>query len=328
MLSAVRSFINRIFNGSSKPTKQEAEEPMRRWTPAELAATATRLERTPPERWETQDHHDVVDYLVQRYLPKSSDLTEGDWQERRQALHRKVDRNLAIRQTGGLPVPEYVRQNEETARIQVLLHHSYSMSLNDFCKVVLPALARFPFASGVLELASEHHKRLWQASADIDPNDPNGRYERSDAVDALHPVVHPAVLETASNLRRNYEALRRAQTANCPKVRVSVPTTCRCLHSLFNERTYEVDHLLAAFSDESTAAPMLPPAQTPCGYHESPRLCSVTLLAQLLSMRHPGDDPDFSDWLEANLSNHESAVPDWRAILEAKAVKPKGRGHP
>jgi hypothetical protein len=49
------------------------------WTPDELKLVRLYLETLPPNLWQLEDYDYLVDYLIQRYLPVNTLMTEADW---------------------------------------------------------------------------------------------------------------------------------------------------------------------------------------------------------------------------------------------------------
>jgi hypothetical protein len=83
----LRYLIDRIILGS---------QPMRRWTPEELAAEKAALESLTPEAVQTEAvSMRLTAYLAQRYLPTTDARTEAEWRETQRRIRRKVRRTIA-----------------------------------------------------------------------------------------------------------------------------------------------------------------------------------------------------------------------------------------
>lgn len=72
---------------------------MLRWSPDELDAVKLYLESLPPDQWTLDDHMLSIDYVVQRYLPKSALTTEAEWLSTKAGLMGKVQANLKTEPT-------------------------------------------------------------------------------------------------------------------------------------------------------------------------------------------------------------------------------------
>jgi hypothetical protein len=296
----MRAFLKKLLtNGNASPgAVPEAEPtPMQRWSPEQLAQTKAYLEARRPKDITTDDHYLIVDYLVQRYLPQDDVRTEAQWQEAKTKLRAKVDANIEKAKPRKPDEPgDWELRNAAEARRRELLSTSYFVSREEFDRLILGALARFPFGAGVKSLSADDAESLWQASATLPASAlPADRYKVRDAKNGL-VRYHPAMLETCTTLRRNYEVLRRAQTAGCIEVKAIVRQGCACYGAALDGKRVRVDAALAAFESDSTHAPLLPPPQADCCLREDPRLCDVTLLPVMPSGE--GDDPEFGAWLE------------------------------
>ena len=195
----------------------------------------------------------------------------------------------------------------------------YAMPLTDFQRIVIPALRRYPFAEG-LALDAVDTERLWNASASIlADSPPAARYARSDARDQLWGRVGPTLIDAAVALRSTYEALRWARNAGCTEVVLIAPLQCGCVHDLLDGRTARVADLLGALE---AGVPQIPPPRTPCTASEAQGLCRVSIIPIEPRRSQPGDDADFADWLDANLSTpHTPLDAEWEARLKERVAQ-------
>lgn len=313
----MRAFLKRLLTKGEarRGAKSVTEpEPMHRWSAEQLARAKAYLETRRSEDFTTEDHYLIVDYLVQRYLPEDDVRTEAAWQATQAELRAKVDANIEKaknRKPGELA--DWELQKAAEARRQDLLKSSYSVSRDDFERYILGALAKFPFGAGAKALPAADAELLWQASATLPVSAlPEDRYKVRDAKDGLIRY-HPAMLETCTVLRRNYEALRRAQNAGCLEMKVVVRRTCACYGPVLDGKQVRVDAALAAFESDLTHAPLLPPPQATCCSRENPSLCDVALLPVMPPKE--GDDVEFSAWME-NLFQVKRLEGNWLQAFE------------
>lgn len=324
MWHPLRAFLKRLLTkGGAQPGANSEGEPapMRRWSAEQLARTKAYLEARRPENFTTEDHHLIVDYLVQRYLPKDDARTEAEWEAAQEKLRAKVDANIEeAKNRKPDELANWELRNAAEARRRELLSTSYFVSREDFEQFVLVALARFPFGAGVKSLPVVDAELLWQASATLPASAlPGDRYKVRDARDGLLRY-HPAMLETCTALRRNYEILRRAQNARCVEMKAVVQRGCTCYGGILDGKQLRVDAALAAFEGDSTDAPLLPPPQAACCLREDPRLCDVTLLP--VTPPYEGDEPEFGAWLEG-VTGVDRLDANWlQALNQASGTKP------
>jgi hypothetical protein len=300
MVWKIRKLFTRMFSKGEAlvNTPATGDTPMRRWSSEELAAVKARLEALPPQYWTKEDNYLALDFVVQRYLPSDEVRTEAEWQATRARLQEKVDANINHKEA-----PEealrLTKENERHAECNERLRAPYQVALNEFKSTLLPALSRYPFFSGVSDFSSGDIKNLWLASSQITESSTwDEKYQVQDAQSVMRIRYHPAVLETCQNLRRNFEALCQARSAGCEEVKVVVKDGCRCYGEL--DGTYiKVAEALASFYGTPAAGPLLPPAESECGYSESPRLCRIFLIP--VEPPNPDDDPEFAAWLKQAL---------------------------
>ncbi|WP_454727751.1 MULTISPECIES: hypothetical protein [Cupriavidus] len=227
----MRQFFKRIFNRhKSEPTDQAfvADEPMHRWSQEELAKVKNRLESKDPKEFTLEDHQQVVDNLVQRYLPHDATRTEAKWQEVRGKLHAQVEENYQDVLAGKVVEPQWIKENEQRKQEHKTLHSAYEMSLSEFNQIIVPALARFPFASHLEQLHEEVIRHLWLASVPMTSDLLSDvKYQAKDSKDAL-TRFHYIVVEACSTLRENYEMLQKARSLGYEEVKVHVRQGCKC----------------------------------------------------------------------------------------------------
>lgn len=300
MVWQIRKLFTRMLSKGTAAdnTSESGDVPMCRWSSEELAIVKARLEALPPQSWTKEDHYLALDFVVQRYLPADEVRTEAEWQATRARLQAKVDANLNRKET-----PEEAlrrtKDNERHAERCERLRAPNPVSLNEFTSTLLPVLSRYPFAPDVSDFSPEDIQNLWLASSQItEASTWDQKYQVQEAQSAMKIRYHPAVLETCQNLRRTFEALCRARSAGCEEVKVVVRDGCRCYGEL--DGTYiKVAEALASFYGTTASGPLLPPAESECGYNESPRLCNISLIP--IEPPNPGDDPEFAAWLKQTL---------------------------
>jgi hypothetical protein len=67
---------------------------MERWTKERLQEVKTYLEGKDPAALTREDHYLTIEYLVHRYMPADSGITEAEWRARRAELCAKIDWNI------------------------------------------------------------------------------------------------------------------------------------------------------------------------------------------------------------------------------------------
>lgn len=77
-----------------KAIADRANRPMERWSIERLQEVKEYLEDKDPATLTREDHYLVVEYLVHRYLPDDSTITEAQWQAKRAELRAKIGWNL------------------------------------------------------------------------------------------------------------------------------------------------------------------------------------------------------------------------------------------
>lgn len=287
------------------------EKTVRRWDAAELEGRKQRLERLPSEEWTKQDHYDAIEFLFQRYYPRSEPISQTQWESTLSELRAKVEQNLELAAQGKLTPSKVVEEtNALIEKQRALLNDSYDIPLHDFERIVLPALARFPFAEG-LQLSPSYISILYAATA--------SSYEGRSARDRLIGCFHDAVIDAAKQLRKTYEILRRARNADCKNVKLIVPSRCSCLNDLLNDKIVQVADVLRSYE---AGAPIFPPNRTPCTVCESPNLCQLRLLPWPKVSRRPGDDEEFAQLMESILYPDDMPPSeDWQQQLEQRTRK-------
>jgi len=281
------------------PVPSSAEStPMRRWAEEELAAELASLESNPNAPLTKEVAYRVTDYMVQHYLPADAERTQARWQEARKRLHARVDESIAEHQANPDAKPAWQKENEAREARDAQLRAPYRMSRDEFMTRIMPALCRFPFMPAPSQVHPLDASNLWRASFPItaDSTWPE-KYEARDAKDALIGRGYNTALEVCSNLRANYELLRKAKAAGFAEVRV-LTGRCKCFERLGGQDVSIAD-ALAAFDDGSATVPLLPPAESACARLESPRVCHVNLFP--LETPREGDDPEFAAWLKEHL---------------------------
>jgi len=276
--------------------EKAADVPMQRWDNERLEETKARLETTPPEKLTVADQHEVVDYLVQRYLPADESLTESQWQEKRAGLHAKVDANIELQRTGQLPVPEWQRLNEVRAERERILRSPYVMSMSEFTNIVLPNVSRFPLANGLDELAPPDTEALFLATLPHHVDElPEAKRSRGDGGDWLLGKVDRAVIEFCRDFRANYGWLRNAAHAGYLEVRRISTSSCGCAPARPGSRS--IADVLQAIAAGAEDMFIVPPIGAQCTSYDSARVCRFSLVAE--EPPNPGDDPDFAAFLKA-----------------------------
>lgn len=319
MLRRVRALLTQWSKGQAVQDASTPDAPVRRWTTEELDVRLQALKNLPPHVWSANEHYAALEYIVQRYYPHSVPLLRSNWDAAMVRMQRQVDANLQAVADGTLPPSEFEEINRRYREFREQLHRSYEMPLADFQRVVMPALRRYPFAEGLAMDAGDTEK-LWNASISIGvDSSPERRYARSNARDQLLGRFGPIVIDAAAALRSTYEILRRARNAGSSEVTLIAPLRCGCVHDLLDERTVTVASLLEALE---AGAPQIPPPRTPCTVSESPELCRVSIMPIEPRVPRLGDDADFADWLDANLSAPRPPLDaDWEAKLEERVME-------
>ncbi len=319
MLGRIKALLTRGSREQNTHDIPPSEASVRRWTDEELDVRRQALENLPLYAWTATEHYAALEYIVQRYYPRSEPLLRSNWDAAMERMRCQVDANLQAAAGGTLPPSDFEEINQRYQEFREQLHRSYAMPLADFQRIVMPGLQRYPFAEG-LALDAVDTERLWNASASVlADGPPAARYARSDARDQLLGRVGPTLIDAAVALRSTYETLRRARNAGCTEVVLIAPLRCGCVHDLLDGRTAMVADLLRALE---VGAPQIPPPRTPCTVSEAPDLCRVSIMPIEPRVSRPGDEADFADWLDANLSTPRSSLDaDWEAKLEERVAQ-------
>jgi hypothetical protein len=274
--------------------KPAPEPMMRRWSPEDLAANKAYLEGKSPDTFTLDDHMLTCEYLVQRYLPPDTQITQSAWLRRREGMMAQVRVNLARASAGGPGAGEM--DNAERAHRRELLQGSYAVSFEEFQQVIVQRCREYPFGDALDVLDGDDVQELWRAARKLHHNASAGdRAAVRDAQERLAGKTHPILWETSAALVANCEFLKAARAAGHTEVQVSTRPSCRCLASLDKGRL-NVDQALAAFEGKQAGAPLLPPIGTECGRSESPFICSVLLTEVEPPMA--GRDAEFQLYLD------------------------------
>lgn len=318
MLHTFKRWLGRLNAVPAKPSPQP-DAPLQRWSIDTLKEVKDQLESKDLKQWTVEDNLQAVEFLHQRYLPQDEPITEAQWQVRRANFQEKIEDNIRKDELGISEEPSWIKANRVIDHRRQQLQSSYFASKSDFLKIIIPALAKFPFASDIEGISSKEVNLLWKASASYDADTPlRQRYAIQDAKDALMDRFSPSVLDTSTALRRNYEVLRRAANAGCLTVKLSVERDCRCFGDVLDGTHVQTADALAAFEDSRFEKPLLPPYQAACANCEDPRICRVTLLP----VEPPNDvdgnfDPAFQAWLDEKTGRGRPMLPaDWRPRIE------------
>lgn len=322
MLNTFIRWLGRLNAARVRPTPQP-DAPLQRWSIDKLMEVKDQLESKDPKQWTVEDNLQAVEFVHQRYLPQDEPITETQWQARRARFQEQIEENIRKTELGISEEPSWIKINREIEHRRQQLLSSYFLSKNDFLKIIIPALAKFPFASDIEGVSSKEANLLWKASAIYNADTPlSERYAIQDAKDALMGRFHPSVLDTCTALRRNYEVLRRAANAGCLKVKLIVDRDCRCFGDVLDGTHVQTADALAAFESSRFETPLLPPYQAACANCEVPRICRVTLLP----VEPPNDlngsfNPDFQAWLDETLGTGCPMLPDdWMPRIKRHVI--------
>jgi hypothetical protein len=88
---------------------------MQRWSPDKLAELKHYLETKPPKTFTREDHYLMVEWLVQRYLPKDDQRSEAKYQAALAVLQGRVDKNLELLAIGEKLEPTQVEEDPDFA---------------------------------------------------------------------------------------------------------------------------------------------------------------------------------------------------------------------
>lgn len=320
MLNTLKRWLGRLNAVRASPTPQP-DVPLERWSIGKLMEVKDQLESKDPKQWTVEDNLQAVEFVHQRYLPQDEPITETQWKARRAKFQDQIEENIRKAELGISEEPSWIKVNQEIEHRHQQLQSSYFLSKDDFLKIVIPALAKFPFASDIEEISQKEANLLWKASASYDAP-LSERDAIQDAKDALMERFHPSVLDTCTALRGNYEVLRRAANAGCLKVKLIVERGCRCFGDVLDGTHVRTADALAAFEDSRFETPLLPPYQAACANCEDPRICRVTLLP----VEPPNDvdgnfDPNFQAWLDETLGTGSPMLPDdWMPRIKRHVI--------
>lgn len=201
---------------------------------------------------------------------------------------------------------DWAARNARLVQRQAAVRAPYDLSLAEFKRVIVVALSRYQFANYAAELSNEDVELLWRASEDVSRSTEEALRTVRTAEDSLRGLHHPAVLETCTALRRNYELLLKGQAAGYEEASIVARSNCTCYGAELGLRRVSIPRALAAYEPGSSGAKLLPPPSASCGMSEDPRLCHVSLhfcepqaaedspqlnaiLEQVLKVRRPAD---------------------------------------
>lgn len=324
MLKKIKGLLNRWRGQAPSLDPNTADVPVVRWTDEELAAKLKTLENLPAQSWSIDDHCQAIEYLFQRYYPRSEPLLKSRFESTMAEMRERVISNIDDGKTGLPEEPTYEKRNRIHQDYSDRLNQPHEMPLLEFERVVITALQRYPFAQGLTLNTGDTHA-LWLATKPFHSNESiSSKHVRSNARDELIGVIDEAVIDAALALRGTYEKLIQARNAGCKDATLICRNRCACLRDLLDNRTVAVAELIAEYE---AGEPSIPPPITPCMAEGSIRPDCLTLMPIEPQVLLPSDDADFAKYLEATLNPFRRPLDhSWKERLTERVAQHPSSG--
>ena len=201
----------------------------------------------------------VVERLYRRYMPsiKGTERTK-QFKRHRDAIKESI-RNLPEGQADREHLASKARANQDqriasTNAENELLRIGITMSFDDFCKIIIPILMRYP-QSPIFVFSEDEAMNLYAFAG------ARTYSEQRDAKDRLNWKQHDVIIQAARSLRQNYERLNAGASLG-KSIKIHVKDKC-CL-ALFNGKTAQAVELLDAYTNQNSEFPVFPPPEAPC----------------------------------------------------------------
>lgn len=277
------NWLRRIF--CKKPALPKV---FARWSQEELASKKLYLETKNQAEFTLDDWMMAVDYLVQRYAPKDTNIDVKKWQEKRSAMAERIRNKMPEMATAAISA------NFSKTRMPMPEPIKYSLTREDFDFDILPNLIRFSFIPDPQNLDWAGRPLADSFFLLSSPDYPDIRAAKDMVMGKCDDF---AVMHVASALRRNYETLRSAQANGVISVMaITSKRACSMCKSL-NGMKYSVSDLLESYRNRTVAFPHETPP-----FDEDDDTCHWCddLILLTLANQISNHDPK----LEALLKNH------------------------
>jgi hypothetical protein len=268
--------IQLILESSGRPN------PFVRWSGEELAAKKCYLEDKPPSQFTRQDYELLIEWLVQRYLPKHYVMTEQAWTQKKMVLMSRIDKNI-----------ESEKSSAATPEAPGTPREKYVLSKKDFESAIVPCLLRFSFFLPTSTLdwhGGTFGEAYWLIASHTYSDRSEGRSRITGKCDEF------AIEQVIREHCRPFEIIMNARLAGSTMIQVS-PASNQCPACRTKVcRNESIDELLGSFRRGA------PPFPHEIMTEDTNDWCRSPIVTPAIEPR-PGDDLNFHRWLVAELSN-------------------------
>jgi hypothetical protein len=268
-----------------KPTERQAL--FVRWSIDELAAKKTYLETKPPEAFTREDYWLVIEWLIQRYLPKDYVMTEKTWAKKKEILMSRIDKNI-----------EAAKLSMPLTWVPAPPRKTYVLSKEDFESTLVPCLLRFSFFLPVS--TPDWHggtfgEAYWLLASGSYSDQSEGRNRIVGKCDDF------AIANVIREHCRPFETIMNAKLSGRTMVQISPdPKQCPMCRAK-PRRSENIELLLASFRHGS------PPFPHEILTEDTNDWCRSPIVVPAVEPRF-GDDLDFHRWLVNELGNPDDIV--------------------
>jgi hypothetical protein len=233
------------------------------------------LELTPIEVKYKNDTLNQVNKLLEGALRDNP----NEWEKLQPKLSAELDEKILIARNLG-KTPQQVEQervdefNAELNRKREILKNGYSLSVEDYKKIVAPIFEKFEFFPQ-LDMATFSGER----AIDLLYLVSNSNYHTSkDAQDQLMGFCDTyAVAEVAKAVRARYELARRCELAGVSKVRLIVSRKCCEKCKALDETEISTANILDEFNSGEIAFPHSIPNEDTADYCLGPTMLPIEI---------------------------------------------------